>query len=473
MDTHEDWFKDELTDRDEVQGLLLKSPPKGNQHRLLEFKKPDLARVWLARLLAPPFDTWGEQSLRFSIGLSFEGLRRLGLREEHQLLLRQRSPGFAEGARRRAATVLGDSGDSAPEHWLQSYALHQAHGLLSLYGCEQETEEVWQQLDDANRQAGVGVTKLSPGGSLGAPPGETGDWVHMRMRDGLTNPVLPGQPGNGMRMAVGDLLIGFPNRQGANPYLLPGAPDEVRAFFSHGSFAAFRHIAIDLSAFNAMLDRHIGDWPGIPAGRPPTPAEKAEARDWVRAKLLGRWPSGMPLLPGVWRRPPAQQPVAEPDFARDKDGYGCPFGSHIRRMNPRLPNTDAHAAQRPLLRRGSSYGAPHWDEQSEPGDKHPRGLYGMFFCASLETQFEHIVSQWGERPVLGSGDGGSAKDPLIGHHEHGGEFEVPGASTLRWSGWQAHTRIRGGLYLFYPGRTALQQIVSQQYWKDEDPWIYP
>lgn len=459
-------------DKDQVQGLLLRSPPQGCQHRLLEFKKSAEARAWLGNVLGPQLSLGDEHPPRVSIGLSFEGLRRLGLREEHQLLLRQRSPGFAEGARRRAATVLGDSGDSAPEHWLQSYALHQAHGLLSLHGSTKEVDDAWAALDDELRREGIGVTKLAPSGSLGAPPGETGDWVHMRMRDGLTNPRLPGQSGTGMEMAVGDLLTGFPNRHGANPYLLPTASDEVRAFFRHGSFAAFRHIAIDLPAFHAMLDRHIADWPGMPVGVPPTATQRAEARDWVRAKLLGRWPNGKPLLPGSWQRPSAMQPVEEPRFEQDRQGLGCPFGSHIRRMNPRLPDADAHATQRPLLRRGSSYGVPHWDEQTVPTDQ-PRGLYGLFFGASLETQFEHIVSQWGERPVLGSGDAGSAKDPLIGHHESGGEFEVPGSPALRWRGWQPHTRIRGGLYLFYPGQAAVLQIASQRYRKDDDPWLYP
>ena len=39
------------------------------------------------------------------------------------------------------------------------------------------------------------------------------------------------------------------------------------------------------------------------------------------------------------------------DFSDDPDGQGCPFGSHIRRMNPRAERV-APFRERPLMRRG-------------------------------------------------------------------------------------------------------------------------
>ena len=50
--------------------------------------------------------------------------------------------------------------------------------------------------------------------------------------------------------------------------------------------------------------------------------------------------------------------------------------------------------------------------KDEPAKK--RGLLGLFFCASLEDQFEHLLSQWGDATPMGPPNRGTAKDPFIG-----------------------------------------------------------
>ena len=58
-------------------------------------------------------------------------------------------------------------------------------------------------------------------------------------------------------------------------------------------------------------------------------------------------------------------------------------------MNPRK-DPIVPLSKRPLIRRGMPYG-PKFDQEPDA----PRGLLGLFFCASLEDQFEHLLIEWG------------------------------------------------------------------------------
>ncbi len=69
-------------------------------------------------------------------------------------------------------------------------------------------------------------------------------------------------------------------------------------------------------------------------------ARHRRRQEWIAAKPLGRWRSGAPLV----LAPDKDDPELGGDMSRTNDfnyakmdpyGYGCPLGSHIRRMNPR------------------------------------------------------------------------------------------------------------------------------------------
>ena len=57
-------------------------------------------------------------------------------------------------------------------------------------------------------------------------------------------------------------------------------------------------------------------------------ASGIDARE-LKAKMCGRFPDGRPLAM------PKSQPLDDFDYSEDTKGYGCPFGSHVRRLNPR------------------------------------------------------------------------------------------------------------------------------------------
>ena len=69
-----------------------------------------------------------------------------------------------------------------------------------------------------------------------------------------------------------------------------------------------------------------------PRSRPSSPRRSRREMTLPRrnAKLCGRTPEGQPLA----RAPMGPDPEADYDYTKDPKGTSCPFGSHVRRMNP-------------------------------------------------------------------------------------------------------------------------------------------
>lgn len=394
------------------------------------------------------------------LGLSFRGLQRLGLPRAYQQLFARLAPAFREGAPPRASLHLGDHGPSSAARWAPAWQLDNAHALLSLQG---PADALLQALPDwlAWLDAlAIRATALPLAAPLDSPGDQPGEFVHFGLRDGLSQPAIA-WPDDATpppdAESPGEFITGFLNSAGYNPFALPLAPPLVRAFFAHGSFAALRQMAQRLQAFEQQVAQLA--------------AASGRSAAWVKAKLLGRWPHGAPFTGDTEPPAPALPERPEHQRGRDADGLLCPFGAHIRRMNP-PPGSRVHARRRPLLRRGLPYGAADW-QAATPDAGAERGLLGLFVCSSLEDQFEHLLGQWAARVPLGSPDGGTAKDPLIGNASGaGGLFEVPQAGgPLQWGGWQDFVQTRGTCYLFYPGQFALQTLIEGSFAKEDGPWL--
>lgn len=140
------------------------------------------------------------------------------------------------------------------------------------------------------------------------------------------------------------------------------------------------------------------------------------------------------------------------DFTDDREGHGCPFGAHIRRMNPRKDPVTPFI-HRPLLRRGVPYGTV---------DATDKGILGLFLCASLEEQFEHLLGSWADNNPVGMPFESSGKDPIIGNHEHSDKFEVPvpDAAALRLGNMHAFVKTIGTSYLFFPSLRTLDFMAQ-------------
>ena len=143
--------------------------------------------------------------------------------------------------------------------------------------------------------------------------------------------------------------------------LLPPAPDDpsVRDLGKNGSYLVFRHLRQDVHGFwRCLAEKAPGKLPG----------DAVQSSVALASKMVGRWPSGAPLV----KSPAADDPALadDNDFmyfgSGDPDGLKCPIGSHIRRSNPRdaldpRPGSDRSievGKRHRILRRGRAYGPP-------------------------------------------------------------------------------------------------------------------
>ena len=114
-----------------------------------------------------------------------------------------------------------------------------------------------------------------------------------------------------------------------------------------------------------------------------------------------------------------------------------------------------------MFRRGVPY---TYHVQLADGTTHvERGLLGLFFCASIEDQFEHLLSEWIEKMPMGPPSLGNAKDPIVGQHDGSKtSFHIPGnAGGLRLDGFdEPFVTTRGTLYALFPSQRALSEIAA-------------
>ena len=320
--------------------------------------------------------------------------------------------------------------------------------------------------------------------------------IHFGMLDGISSPQFIAPPldgqskdGEANRLTVndhclGELLLGYERNDQSNSWQVPGAfsqpttisgpsRDPVRLaygeFFRNGTFGALRKMYQDVREFDKYLNQAAETIRGN--------RDLEFTIGWLKAKMLGRWPNGTPvgeLLENTddLSRKSEQKARIESKrtsgvgldngfiYAKDRDGYKCPFGAHIRRMNPR-DDPVVPRLRRPLLRRGVPYGEKYLE--SKENAKVDRGLLGLFFCANLEEQFEHLLGNWADNNPMGMPFARRGKDPLIGNRDSiGNLFEIP----MRGSGPQLLTGLgrfvitRGTCYAFFPSVSALVLIAE-------------
>lgn len=410
-----------------------------------------------------------------NIGISYQGLEKLGLPRRYLYVFQEKAKAFAEGAYLRAARRLADTGPSAPERWQGCFRPEQAHVLISIYA------------DDEPGLAGVTARLKKLRGAYGLygwdrpfdaahlTRGQNGRTVHFGYRDGISGPAIKGTPGQKKAKELhepGEFLLGYDNDKGFNPWrlpfphllpwLLPLQPGDQPDFFRNGSFAVFRKMEQNVKGFHDAVTRWAKQLEG---GR--DPGKRTDAwSEYVMAKLCGRRRDGRVATAASpadadWYAEPGDKDLDDFDFSDDKDGIGCPFGAHIRRMNPRADPAVVPFRRRPLIRRGMPYG-PKFDPKAPEAEAKPeRGLLGLFFCASLEHQFEHLLGQWGDANPMGPDNCGNAKDPLIGNHqEPRALFDIPlqGEQLRQLDGFTPYVTTRGTLYAFYPSLKALGVI---------------
>lgn len=470
----------------DIQGIIITGYGhlQFSSYLFLHIDDPAKAKAWLAQI-APQMTTgepWktGPQGAilkpgsALNIAFTCQGLTKLGLPSES---INSFSPEFVQGMAEKARSRrLGDTGDSDPENWqiggLKTAEANEIHVLLITQGGPEEIEQLCQaQIDLAESH---GVRQLSV--QQGYLPFKDGV-EHFGFADAISQPNIEGSPRKDADdqpcIKPGEFVLGYPNEYDLLPSspTIPTAADvhnnlksaeqastksnqsHPKDFGHNGSYLVFRKLYQDVAGFRRYLRDNFSQ-----------PAE----RKLVAAKFVGRWPSGAPLVlapdedkPELWNFP---QNNNFSYAATDSQGYRCPLGSHIRRVNPRdslgNPQESIKSVNRHrIVRRGALYGDKLPQEAFEDDGK-DRGV--LFFCinADIQRQFEFIQQTWiNNRKFSGLYND---KDPLLGDHD-GSSYDMTiqrEPVRQRLSGLPRFVSVRGGGYFFLPSLSALYFLAG-------------
>ena len=433
-------------DFDDIQHFLMSRPPaRAARYEFLTFRSAAGGRAWLTGLIdkvgtAMAVGANVADARWVTVGFTSNGLHALGLSEGSLATFPDE---FRQGMAARA-DVLGITGTNHPDHWRGGLASPNLHAIVILFARDVTERERCQREHERYLKECEGVELLSALDLEGIPPFDYAH-EHFGYRDRLSQPVIAGTgaeptPGSGPAIKAGEFFLGYPDEDG------PGARlPQPETLSRNGSYVAYLRMEEHVGAFRDFLRQH---------------GETPEQQEWIAAKLMGRWRSGAPLV----LTPDKDDPSLGADYSRNNDfnfktmdphGYGCPLGSHIRRMNPR--DTAANMNRRKMIRRGGTYGPPL--PEGAPEDGIERGIAAFVGCASLVRQFEFAMNVWANDPNFH--ELGNERDPIFGTQDGTFDMTIPKRPIRKKiKGLPAFTTIRGGAYFFLPGIKALRYLAD-------------
>jgi len=430
----------------EIQATVLRQRP-APYFGTHVFLRVDDARAGceLLRRLTPHVDSaagwWEAADAWLAIGVSYTGLEALSVPRDS---LQSFPEAFRVGMAARARQ-LGDEGVNDPKNWERPFGTGEVHIGLSAFSDSEEKRRRVLALarEQYERFSGISVLHTQ---DFGAQPGDRNS---LGYKDGIDQPAIEGSgveplPGQGRPIKAGEFVLGYPSETGV-PLEMP----RPNILGRNGTYVGLRKYQSRVGAFNRFL-RANGH----------TEAE----RELLAAKLVGRWRSGAPLTlaPDVDNPVLGSDPQRNNDFnyANDPRGRQVPFGSHIRRMNPRdtdlarLTDVNVHR----IIRRGTTYGLAYDSNAlSEADDEVPHGAYFLFISAKAMATIEFLQQEW-----INDGNfirAGNERDPIIGLQEEAATFTIPKEPVRRRvHGIQTFNVLRGGEYFFMPSLSALKWL---------------
>ena len=444
----------------DIQGLVARgySDLSGARFLLLEIDDGAAGRSWLGGL-APMLTTSDArpQEHAVNVALTSRGLAKLGVAPDVlELFALEFAGGMTTAHRRR---MLGDVGPDAPERWDWGGPVGPVDAVLLLYAHSEAALAALEAEQTSALPSGVRVVRtLHTSDQQGYEP--------FGFRDGISQPFVEGLSKQGppaQTLRFGEFVLGYPNEHGhyTDDLLLERSPELGR----NGTYLVFRQLSQDVPGFWRFLDT---------ATCRPDGSADANRRTHLAARLVGRWPSGAPLLLAPEADDPALATANDFVYHRqDPRGTRCPLGAHIRRANPRdtldpRPGTDDSLRinrRHRILRRGREYGTPLSVEDALRPDgaeraADERGLHFMCLNASIARQFELVHFTWLNSPkFVGLYDD---SDPIVGPSQpFGGTFTIQ-SETLRerLTGMPRFVSVKGGAYFFMPGIAATQHLAG-------------
>lgn len=288
-----------------------------------------------------------------------------------------------------------------------------------------------------------------------------GDFIQFGYRDGIDQPSLSWpteMPATGSYTATdtaNNFIVGYPGSA-----VMPGptdTPDGTGAFAKDGFYDAFRVFYQDVGAFENFLTRNA------PLVMSRLNVTMDFAREWLAAKLVGRWRDGSPLELTPDAPNPELATATDFDYTNDTKGLRCPFAAHTRVANPRTQPlfTQTEMPFPRIVRRGLPYGAV----PQPPSFEGEQGLIGIFLCGSISQQFEKICG-WMNLNNMSPVFSFLSQDAVLANREVpqvSTRYEIPMMSgdplVLDLTGFQ-FVVTRGTAYCFLPSLAGLQSIAN-------------
>lgn len=355
------------------------------------------------------------------------------------------------------------------------------HALLLLYETDEAAAEAWcAEVASAIAPFSVRVVHHLP---LQLRPDDRGiAREHFGFADGISQPV-PVEPGvvtppppvdapEGNFVPLGEILMGYRNahneiaagpavaqRTGVTDGLAPHPRGEGFCDLGlNGTYMVVRELHQDVASFWNSMDEGAAK---INASGPP--AGRAIDAGWIAERVIGRDRDGNLLCPAGVLPPVDGQPDNDfTFFDTDRQGHGCPMGSHVRRGNPRdgLAPTPADkdtllkaANSHRILRRGRKFGPDIADPRKD--DEKDRGLLFICFNTDIGRQFEFVQQTWMLNPNFAFLY--DETDPLIGPSC---TFTIPETPLRRIVPVKTYVQMAGGEYFFLPSLPALRYLEA-------------
>jgi len=423
---------------------------------------------------------------RYGVAFTFAGLKELGVKGLESV---DETTPFVQGLAARAVNVLNDA---EPKQWVVGQPSQVLHGVFIITGATNADVEVGLHLHFTNHVHGFEVVSTLRGH---VRPGDQKGHEHFGFMDGISQPGIRGcvdaghttpltvthadaEPTQGLPgqdlLWPGEFVFGYPGqseRDGDDLTVKGEIQKPPLPFMVNGAFLVIRRLE------QLVPEMHAGS--------------KAEARkhgvdpNLLEAQLVGRWPSGAPLLlsptgddPELGKRDELNNKF---EFEKDRLAKVCPWAAHIRKAYPRdeVPGNDAEelsdsevapaeafTQRHRMLRRGIQFGPELTAaEKKENRTIEKRGLLFKCYITSIEDQFEFVQRSWANNPNFSQPKTAlherSGIDAIIGQAPGGGERELLGAGLehdkpqMSFKPWVTMT---GGGYFFAPSLDFLRSV---------------
>ena len=469
----------ELSD---IQGYLIRgyAHMRYSRFAFLEIKdavavKKWLASSWNSMTTALHIHGYKEKATtHLNVAFTHKGLLALGLKQENvDAFSREFRQGMVQSHRQR---LLGDVGNSAPKHWLWGADHTQpVHLVLMVFGSTKENNlHFYEQLQSQFETNGLATVLQIDGQTL--PQNKE----HFGFRDGISQPIIEGSGRIGPEgdyIKAGEFVFGYENEYGVFPDtpLIVAEQGNLNLLAAdaggsgkkdigrNGSYMVMRQLEQDVNSFWSFMNENTKNEDGT-----------INVHESVKlaAKMMGRWPNGAPLVKFPDKDPGPLSDDNDFGYAKtDGDGLKCPFGSHLRRTNPRDSFEDNGIKQsltlsnrHRIIRRARLYGVPF---EGSPLNTSPKGDVGLLFScfnADISRQYEFVQYTWANYPKVK--DLYNDPDPIIGVKEiadAGTEqnFTVQGSPVNKTvKNLKRFVTVRGGSYFFLPSLTALRYLST-------------